>query len=540
MNSTILTYSNRTDGDAAHRPRPEQTRYISNDHVWMRWIASYLAMQRDLRPLLHGYQVTRLPGGYSGYSVQRINSNTLDHYLFGHPSHRTYDSWATFRPHFDWLQREPRDDDLCDCRLCEAQRKNEHPKKRAREDLTAPSARKRQRRSEGPSDPAPSQQESITIGAALRDPTVQFLSTVQNAIDWLSTLDGDVPAVDLEGLGIAIFQQFRPAQGQEMQPLAAIGLELLTIHDGNQTRPFQDYTQALQDELSVFLTQPRRRGPEYALDLIRLHGAVDEWRIHYVDVINRLKGQESRLRQISQPEDPYLDSLNEEINRWSLRWRHLVFVASLFEETAAQSLFRERPTEQQSLQANVQGGTPGQQTYHQPFHPGPTPQGYAQVGPSTRPTYGQSQVGYPPQGYVQAGPSIQPQYIPVQAVPPAPVAFTQPTVQYQAAPNAQYYVPVTHPAVAQPGMQAQGAGYVQQGGTVIQPTQPQGAVYAAAPNQVKYTAPNYIFQQGQIHVVLPNQLGAQPAPAQQQQLPPNIDPRLLQNGNGDNNDERPR
>lgn len=109
-----------SDGDATHRPKPHlnlsavisPTGYLDKiAALWMKDRGDALPGER--------YTLDRLPAGYAVFERTRANNpNHVDKWLYGHPSHKSFDSPNRFYPHFKHLMDSNGNNTQCPCTVC--------------------------------------------------------------------------------------------------------------------------------------------------------------------------------------------------------------------------------------------------------------------------------------------------------------------------------------------------------------------------------------------------------------------------------------
>ncbi|KAF2177658.1 hypothetical protein K469DRAFT_602462 [Zopfia rhizophila CBS 207.26] len=119
--TVIVPIRDGSDGDATHRPDPTKFSILDPPAIYLEKIGT-LWMQ-DRGEALPGvrYLLQRLPAGYAVFERPRPNDpKHLDKYLYGHPSHKAFDSPNRFWPHFKYLMENGGDSMGCTCTVCRA------------------------------------------------------------------------------------------------------------------------------------------------------------------------------------------------------------------------------------------------------------------------------------------------------------------------------------------------------------------------------------------------------------------------------------
>ncbi|KAI9705912.1 MAG: hypothetical protein M1836_005318 [Candelina mexicana] len=106
-----------SDGDASHRPAGDQYNMITPD-IYLEKLARQWMDDRGEAEPGKRYVLDRLPKGYALFARLRQGAKHEDKYLYGHPSHRIFDSPAKFYPHFKWMMEHDGSDDVCNCTVC--------------------------------------------------------------------------------------------------------------------------------------------------------------------------------------------------------------------------------------------------------------------------------------------------------------------------------------------------------------------------------------------------------------------------------------
>ncbi|CAF9941682.1 MAG: hypothetical protein ALECFALPRED_009263 [Alectoria fallacina] len=117
-----------TDGDPAHLPsikEIQQDYKPTDDYGLTQKALSIFAtemMKRLDRKIKDGQTYTKIPHGYSVWPRQRgghkdVEKPKIDWYIFGHPNHKKFDSFAQFTIHIHFLQLQQPPED-CPCKVC--------------------------------------------------------------------------------------------------------------------------------------------------------------------------------------------------------------------------------------------------------------------------------------------------------------------------------------------------------------------------------------------------------------------------------------
>lgn len=108
-----------SDGDASHIPKPgthiqldPPTLYL--EKIGQQWLEARGEAQRGVKYILAG-----LPVGYTLWHRPRPKDpKHYDKYLYGHPSHKVFDSPNRFYPHFEYLMKNGGSNIGCPCTVC--------------------------------------------------------------------------------------------------------------------------------------------------------------------------------------------------------------------------------------------------------------------------------------------------------------------------------------------------------------------------------------------------------------------------------------
>ncbi|USP79105.1 uncharacterized protein yc1106_06379 [Curvularia clavata] len=108
-----------SDGDPLHAPPPGYSQ-ITPPTLYLEKIAQQWVTQRgEAQPGVQ-YILEALPAGYTMWHRPRPSDpNCFDKYLFGHPSHRKFDSPNRFFPHFQYLMDNGGNSLGCPCTVCQ-------------------------------------------------------------------------------------------------------------------------------------------------------------------------------------------------------------------------------------------------------------------------------------------------------------------------------------------------------------------------------------------------------------------------------------
>ncbi|KAI9719391.1 MAG: hypothetical protein M1812_003462 [Candelaria pacifica] len=106
-----------SDGDASHRPADDQYNMITPD-IYLEKLARQWIEDGGKANSGKRYVLDRLPKGYALFARLRQGAKHEDKYLYGHPSHKYFDSPARFYPHFKWLMEHNESDSACSCTVC--------------------------------------------------------------------------------------------------------------------------------------------------------------------------------------------------------------------------------------------------------------------------------------------------------------------------------------------------------------------------------------------------------------------------------------
>ncbi|KAH6642944.1 hypothetical protein C7974DRAFT_113002 [Boeremia exigua] len=107
-----------SDGDATHIPKSGSHEQLDPPTLYLEKLAQqWMQIRGEAQPHVK-YTLESLPAGYSLWQRPRPKDpKHLDRYLYGHPSHRTFDSPNRFFPHFQYLM-ENGDSIGCPCTVC--------------------------------------------------------------------------------------------------------------------------------------------------------------------------------------------------------------------------------------------------------------------------------------------------------------------------------------------------------------------------------------------------------------------------------------
>jgi hypothetical protein len=109
-----------SDGDPLHAPKPggsytqvnPPTLYL--EKTGQQWMESQGTAQPGVKYILES-----LPTGYTMWQRPRpSNPSHIDKYLYGHPSHKYFDSPNRFYPHFEYLMDNNGNSIGCPCKVC--------------------------------------------------------------------------------------------------------------------------------------------------------------------------------------------------------------------------------------------------------------------------------------------------------------------------------------------------------------------------------------------------------------------------------------
>ena len=108
-----------SDGDATHIPSAGNHTQVDPPALYLEKIGQQWMINRgEARPGVK-YILERLPSGYTMWQRPRPgDTKTVDKYLYGHPSHKKFDSPNRFYPHFEYLMDNAGDSMGCTCKVC--------------------------------------------------------------------------------------------------------------------------------------------------------------------------------------------------------------------------------------------------------------------------------------------------------------------------------------------------------------------------------------------------------------------------------------
>lgn len=110
-----------SDGDASHRPRDPAIKEVDPPTLYLEKLAAQWMKSRGLASAGVTYVLDRLPAGYALFQKPRqSNPNHVDKWLYGHPSHKYFDSPNRFWPHFKHLMDNGGNSMGCPCTVCNA------------------------------------------------------------------------------------------------------------------------------------------------------------------------------------------------------------------------------------------------------------------------------------------------------------------------------------------------------------------------------------------------------------------------------------
>ena len=114
----ILNIEPHSDGEASHRPKPEW-QLLDPPHIYLEKLALLWLHERGETPRSDTrYYLSSLPTGYALFERARpSNAKLKDKHLYGHPSHKFFDSPNRFFPHFLHLMQYHTSDG-CPCTIC--------------------------------------------------------------------------------------------------------------------------------------------------------------------------------------------------------------------------------------------------------------------------------------------------------------------------------------------------------------------------------------------------------------------------------------
>ncbi|KAH7138680.1 hypothetical protein B0J11DRAFT_22481 [Dendryphion nanum] len=110
-----------SDGDATHRPNNPAIREIDPPTIYLEKIGTLWMKDRGQAISGITYILDSLPPGYALFQKQRLNTPAhMDKWLYGHPSHKVFDSPNRFFPHFKHLMNYNGNSIGCPCTVCNA------------------------------------------------------------------------------------------------------------------------------------------------------------------------------------------------------------------------------------------------------------------------------------------------------------------------------------------------------------------------------------------------------------------------------------
>ncbi|KAF2128021.1 hypothetical protein P153DRAFT_367925, partial [Dothidotthia symphoricarpi CBS 119687] len=107
-----------SDGDATHIPRPGKCTQVNPPTLYLEKIGQQWMEERGEAQAGVKYVLESLPPGYSMWQRPRGKGAHVDKYLYGHPSHRAFDSPNRFYPHFAYLVQNAGNSIGCPCTVC--------------------------------------------------------------------------------------------------------------------------------------------------------------------------------------------------------------------------------------------------------------------------------------------------------------------------------------------------------------------------------------------------------------------------------------
>ncbi|KAF1998676.1 hypothetical protein P154DRAFT_403012, partial [Amniculicola lignicola CBS 123094] len=110
-----------TDGDATHRPKSHVYTEIDPPTLYLQKVGAQWLESRGEKLAGVTYSLERLPAGYALYQRPRPSDpKIMDKWLYGHPSHKVFDSPNRFFPHFKYLMDNDGSNMGCPCTVCNA------------------------------------------------------------------------------------------------------------------------------------------------------------------------------------------------------------------------------------------------------------------------------------------------------------------------------------------------------------------------------------------------------------------------------------
>lgn len=114
----IVPLRGGSDGDASHRPDNPAFQLSPLDNYLEKLGTLWMKDRKESLPGV-SYHLERLPTGYAVFGRPRPSDpKHIDHYCFGHPRHRTFDSPNRFYPHFKHLMENGGSNFGCPCIAC--------------------------------------------------------------------------------------------------------------------------------------------------------------------------------------------------------------------------------------------------------------------------------------------------------------------------------------------------------------------------------------------------------------------------------------
>ncbi|EUC40416.1 hypothetical protein COCMIDRAFT_108863 [Bipolaris oryzae ATCC 44560] len=108
-----------SDGDPLHVPASGTHTKIDPPTLYLEKIAQLWMEQRGSAQPRVKYILEALPSGYTMWQRPRPSDpKCFDKYLFGHPSHKKFDSPNRFYPHFEYLMHNDGNSIGCPCTVC--------------------------------------------------------------------------------------------------------------------------------------------------------------------------------------------------------------------------------------------------------------------------------------------------------------------------------------------------------------------------------------------------------------------------------------
>jgi hypothetical protein len=118
MPQVVVPLKGGSDADATHRPSGPAYSLVDPPTLYLEKIGQQWMQARGEAKLGVKYTLEALPTGYALYQRPRANVSHVDKFLFGHPSHKPFDSPNRFFPHFEYVMDNEGSSIGCPCTVC--------------------------------------------------------------------------------------------------------------------------------------------------------------------------------------------------------------------------------------------------------------------------------------------------------------------------------------------------------------------------------------------------------------------------------------